>query len=78
MQPKPTRRRTPPGVPCIVFVERITNVQQEYGYLVAVYGPFPSEETAASWLPVLKAKHPTFADDTRYWLGIRPLHNPTD
>jgi hypothetical protein len=65
-----------PLVPCVVYVERITSRAAEYGYLVAVYGPFPSENRAAAWIPVLKQEHPRFADDTAYWIGVRPLRDP--
>jgi hypothetical protein len=56
-----------------VFVERITDREKEYGYLVAVYGPFRSDEEAARWIPRLKRDHPDFADDAVYWIGVRPL-----
>lgn len=79
MMPTPTRkqeRRHPPAVPCVVYVERITNRAEEYGYLIVVYGPFPSENHAAAWIPTLKAEHPRFADDNRFWIGVRPLRDP--
>lgn len=75
---KPDRRRPTPLDPCVVYVERITNVSQEYGYLVAVFGPFRNEHAAKGWISTLKANHPTFADDGRYWIGVRPLRNPAD
>lgn len=71
--------RLTPNVRTCVFVERITNAAQEYGYLVAVYGPFPSVDAAQRWIAdTLRPRHPEFTSGKDYWIGLRPLRDPAD